>query len=93
MPYHRLQRLPHCSWVPRKLRLSQCWHPCLSTYLQFHGDETPEFCEQWSVPYIRALRAEPSVDLTAEASRYPHARAFLVDAVHNGQFGGTRRTI
>jgi len=57
--------------------------------LQFHGDETPEFCEQWSVPYIRALRAEPSVDLTAEASRYPHARAFLVDAVHNGQFGGT----
>lgn len=57
--------------------------------LQFHGDETPAFCEQWRVPYIRALRAQPGVDLTAEAARYQRARGFLLDAVHEGQFGGT----
>ena len=25
--------------------------------LQWHGDETPEFCEQWGVPYLKALPA------------------------------------
>lgn len=57
--------------------------------IQWHGAETPAFCEQWQRPYIRALRAEPGVDLGAEAARYPGARGFLVDAVHQGQFGGT----
>ncbi len=60
--------------------------------LQWHGDESPAFCEQWRMPYIRALRAEPGVDLVAEAARYPSARGFLVDAVHEGQFGGTGKT-
>lgn len=60
--------------------------------LQFHGDEAPAFCEQWRLPYIRALRAQAGVDLTAEAAKYPHARGFLLDAVHQGQFGGTGQT-
>jgi len=60
--------------------------------LQFHGDESPEFCERWSVPYIRALRAQDGRDLAVEAERYPNARGFLVDAVHEGQFGGTGKT-
>ena len=57
--------------------------------LQFHGDESPTFCEQWSLPYIRALRAEAGADIMAQAARYPNARGFLLDAVHQGQFGGT----
>jgi len=57
--------------------------------LQFHGDETPAFCEQWSIPYIRALPAAAGTDLITEASRYTKARGFLVDAVHEGKFGGT----
>lgn len=27
--------------------------------LQFHGDEPADFCEQFSVPYIKALRVKP----------------------------------
>jgi len=57
--------------------------------LQFHGDESPAFCEQWRLPYIRALRAQAGINLTAEADKYEHARGFLLDAVHQGQFGGT----
>lgn len=57
--------------------------------LQFHGDESPEFCEQWQVPYIRALRVQVGIDLPAEAARYGKARGFLLDSVHKGQFGGT----
>lgn len=60
--------------------------------LQFHGEETPMFCEQWRRPYIRALRAQAGIDLTAEAAKYPDARGFLLDAVHQGQFGGTGQT-
>lgn len=60
--------------------------------LQWHGEESPDFCEQWRVPYIRALKVEPGVDLRREAERYPSARGFLLDAVHAGRFGGTGRT-
>jgi phosphoribosylanthranilate isomerase len=35
--------------------------------LQFHGEETPEFCAQFGVPYIKAVRVRsgvtPKVDL------------------------------
>jgi len=45
--------------------------------LQFHGDETPAFCEQWSVPYIRALRAEPGVDSFQRLVVIPVPEPFL----------------
>jgi len=57
--------------------------------LQLHGDETPSFCEQWQVPYIKALKALPGANLLDQAAAFPRARGFLLDAVHNGQFGGT----
>jgi phosphoribosylanthranilate isomerase len=57
--------------------------------LQMHGDETPSFCEQWQLPYIKALKALPGVNLLDQAAAFPRARGFLLDAVHNGQFGGT----
>ncbi len=60
--------------------------------LQLHGDETPSFCEQWQVPYIKALKALPGANLLDQAAAFPRARGFLLDAVHNGQFGGTGQT-
>ncbi len=60
--------------------------------LQFHGDETPEFCEQFARPYIRAVRVGPllqQADLLEYASRFASAQALLLDAQVNGQFGGT----
>ena len=57
--------------------------------LQLHGDETPSFCEQWQMPYIKALKALPGANLLDQAAAFPRARGFLLDAVHNGQFGGT----
>ena len=57
--------------------------------IQWHGDEEPAFCEGWQVPYIRALPSSACADLEKEMARYPSARGFLLDAVHDGQFGGT----
>lgn len=57
--------------------------------LQFHGDETPVFCEQFNRPYIKALRVKPTLDLLAEQNRFQSARALLLDAYKPGVPGGT----
>ncbi|MCV6612745.1 MAG: phosphoribosylanthranilate isomerase [Amphritea sp.] len=57
--------------------------------LQFHGDETPEFCAQFSRPYFKALRMAPGIDVAAESVRYTAARGILLDAYRAGVPGGT----
>lgn len=57
--------------------------------LQFHGDETPEFCQQFNRPYIKAIRMKPGTDLLTAAADYKGARALLVDAYVPGIPGGT----
>jgi len=60
--------------------------------LQFHGDESPEACACFQRPYIKALRMQPGVDITAEARRYPQASGFLLDTYQAGVPGGTGKT-
>jgi len=57
--------------------------------LQFHGDESPEFCNQFQRPYIKALRMKPNMDLVSEAKAYATAQAILLDAYQPGIPGGT----
>ena len=57
--------------------------------LQFHGDEAPEFCEQFSLPYIKAIRVREGVDLLQYTTRYRHARGLLLDTYTAGMPGGT----
>ncbi|MDR1349897.1 MAG: phosphoribosylanthranilate isomerase [Zoogloeaceae bacterium] len=58
--------------------------------LQFHGDESPEECERWQRPYIRAARVRPGLDLLCYATRFTRARALLLDAFVEGYGGGGR---
>ena len=60
--------------------------------LQFHGSETPEFCESFGLPYVRAVPMGPDVDLLEYAGRFSSARALLLDAHEPGKPGGTGRT-
>ncbi len=60
--------------------------------LQFHGDETPDFCAQFGLPWMRAVRVGPGVDLLECAHRFSRASALLLDAQVTGQFGGTGTT-
>jgi phosphoribosylanthranilate isomerase len=60
--------------------------------LQFHGSETPEFCESFGVPYVRAVPMGEGVDLLEYAGRFSSARALLLDAHEPGKPGGTGRT-
>src|SRR5260370_36870799 len=60
---------------------------------QLHGDETPETVAEVSrdVPVWKTLRVEPDFRLKT-LDEYPEAFAFLFDAAHTGQYGGTGRT-
>jgi phosphoribosylanthranilate isomerase len=59
------------------------------TLLQFHGDEPPEFCAGFSLPYIKAARIRPGLDLLEYLSPYAAARAWMLDAFHDDLWGGT----
>ena len=47
--------------------------------LQFHGDETADQCEGFGLPYLRAARVRPGIDLLEFATQFPSARALLLD--------------
>jgi len=57
--------------------------------LQFHGDETPEFCRQFKRPYIKAVRMRAGVDLLQYAREYHDAKALLLDNYVEGLHGGS----
>ena len=57
--------------------------------LQFHGDETPELCERFARPYLKAVRMRPGVDLLEYARRFRNARGLLLDAYVSGAHGGS----
>ena len=57
--------------------------------LQFHGQESPAFCEQFQRPYLKAVAMAADVDLSAVNKAYESARGLLLDSAHEGQFGGT----
>lgn len=60
--------------------------------VQFHGDETPEFCAQFAVDYLKAVRVRPGLDLIQYAARHAGAKALLLDAFVQGAHGGTGQT-
>lgn len=59
------------------------------TLLQFHGDETPAYCQQFGWPYIKAVRVKPGLDLLQYATDFVSARGLLLDAYVAGVPGGT----
>ncbi len=67
--------------------------------LQFHGDETPAYCDQFgaqsggqpqarsALPYLKAARMIPQLDLLNFCTQFKGARGILLDAFVEG-FGG-----
>lgn len=57
--------------------------------IQFHGEETPEFCTQFQRPFIKAIRMREGTDLHALRQQYAGARALLLDTFNKNLVGGT----
>jgi len=52
-------------------------HPAM---LQFHGDETAEFCAQFGVPFVKACRIRPGIDALEYLRPFSRAAAWLLDS-------------
>ncbi len=57
--------------------------------LQFHGNESADYCEQFGIPYIKALRMRENINVAAAAEEYRHAAGILLDTYQAGVAGGT----
>ncbi|WP_281645433.1 phosphoribosylanthranilate isomerase [Parendozoicomonas sp. Alg238-R29] len=57
--------------------------------LQFHGDESNDFCQSWGLPWIKAVRVRENSDVASELEQWPQASAFLLDSYTPGVYGGT----
>ena len=74
---------------PSREEVEQAISASGATLLQFHGDESPDFCSSFSRPYIKAARIRPGLDLIKYLSPYSAARAWMLDAFHHDLWGGT----
>lgn len=57
--------------------------------LQFHGEETPDYCASFAKPYIKAIRILPDTNIKQYIQTYTVAQALLLDSYVKGTKGGT----
>lgn len=65
-------------------------------YLQFHGDETPYYCEQFASPYWKVFRLQnegtDGAEKSFELMKKYHCDSYLIDTFSQDAFGGTGKT-
>ena len=59
---------------------------------QFHGQESPEYCDQFGLSYLKAVGVGEGVPSASELAAYQRASGFLFDSNAPGQLGGTGHT-
>ena len=60
--------------------------------LQFHGQESPQFCAAWGRPYIKSVSMGSVDDPVAYANQHAEAQGFLFDSNAAGRMGGSGDT-
>lgn len=60
--------------------------------LQFHGNETPEQCNEYTIHYIKAIRMQDDINIHDMTSKYSDAMALLLDTYVEGKHGGTGKS-
>lgn len=64
---------------------------CKLDVLQFHGDESPEYCRRWSYQTLKAFAVGTDWD-PAVLEQYTEVNSFLLDTKVAGKQGGTGQT-
>jgi phosphoribosylanthranilate isomerase len=59
--------------------------------LQFHGEESPDYCDAFHRPWIKAVRMRAGTDLRALSQRFRGGRGLLLDTYDPAAAGGTGR--
>jgi phosphoribosylanthranilate isomerase len=72
---------------PTREEVRKAMAECGVGALQFHGDEAPEFCRQFGLKAIKALRVRDEASLQQMAAY--RSEAWLLDSYVPGKLGGT----
>jgi phosphoribosylanthranilate isomerase len=75
---------------PDEAMVTRAIAECGVGLLQFHGDETSDFCTQFGVMSMKALRVRDAESL--QQLEHFHTDAFLLDAHSKSGLGGTGET-
>lgn len=57
--------------------------------LQFHGNESSEFCSVFGLPWIKTISVDATTDIRKKVAQYENASAYLFDTKKPDSFGGT----
>jgi phosphoribosylanthranilate isomerase len=60
--------------------------------LQFHGDEDENFCNQFDLPYIKAISLKDGINLLEYCQAFSSSSAILIDTYSQKVRGGTGKT-
>ena len=60
--------------------------------IQFHGDENEDFCNQFNLPYIKAIAFRDDLNLLEYCKLYASSSAILIDTYSKKLRGGTGKT-
>ena len=74
---------------PAAAEVEEVIRACRPDLLQFHGEESADFCRAFGVPYLRSLRVRVGVDLLESLSPFGDAAGWLLDAYRQELYGGT----
>jgi phosphoribosylanthranilate isomerase len=74
----------------REEKIREIQHLTCLQAVQFHGDESPEFCQRFGERVIKAFQVRNKESLKNMA--HYHVGAFLLDSYKDGERGGTGET-
>ncbi len=58
-------------------------------FIQYHGSEPPQKCDEVGIPYIKTVRVRNTNQILETARSYPNAKALLLDTYESQRVGGT----
>ncbi len=61
-------------------------------FLQFHGDESAQFCQQFNMPFIKAVHPDSAQTIHQKTQEFAGACALLLDTPSDTERGGTGLT-
>ena len=72
---------------PDAAQVAQVLQRVRPAMLQFHGEESPDFCSQFGAPFVKAVRVKPGVDALEYLRPFSRAAAWLFDS-YVPEYGG-----
>ena len=77
---------------PTKDKVNEVLDSGLIDLIQFHGNESEEFCNSFKMPYIKALHVKDQLLSLSLFAKYKSARYLLLDTFSEKASGGTGKT-